>query len=149
MDGEGQIGRRREEVELLLQQQGIGAEVDEALALDQLRHDAADVLVDQRLATRDRDHRRAAFLHRPDTILDGQALVQDGIRVVDLAAARTGQIAAKQRLQHQHQGVAALAREALLHDVGADAQLLDQGYGQGCLDYKGNGPTELGATACF
>jgi hypothetical protein len=126
----GQVGAGREEVQLLLQQERVGAEIDEALAGHQGRRDLADLLVNQRLAPRDRDHRRAAVLDRLDALGDRKAPVQDLLRIVDLAAARTGEIAAEQRLQHEHQGIALPAEQALLQDVGPDPELLPQGYRQ-------------------
>ena len=107
----GEIGVRLEAVDLLLQQQRVGAEIDEFLARDDaLRRSSAISRVQQRLAAGDRDHRRAAFVDRLQALRDRQALVQDRIGIVDLAAAGAGEIAAEQRLQHQHQRVALDAR---------------------------------------
>ena len=78
------------------------------------------ILVDQRLAAGDRDDRRAAFLGGVERILDRDALVQDLVRIVDLAAAGAGEIAAEQRLQHQHERIALAAGEMLADDVAAD-----------------------------
>ena len=120
MHREEQIGRRLELAELLFQQQRVGAERDELLARHDALDDLADVLVDQRLAARDRDHRRAALVDRVEAFLHRQAPVEDRIRIVDLAAARAGEIAAEQRLQHQHERIALAAEELLLQEVGAD-----------------------------
>ncbi len=54
-------------------------------------------------------------------------------RVLDLAAAGAGQVAAEQRLQHQHQRVALHARNALLHHIGADPGRLLQGKAHAAL----------------
>ena len=75
-------------VELLLQQQRVGAQVDELLARDQLAHDLVDLGVDQRLAAGDRDHRRAALLDRADRLLDRHPPAQLVLGMLDLAAAR-------------------------------------------------------------
>jgi len=56
---------------------------------------------------------------RVHALLHRHALVQDLIGIIDLAAAGAGQVAAEQRLQHQHQRVL-LARQLLLHHIGAD-----------------------------
>src|SRR4029079_10014659 len=48
--GEEQVGRRLEQVELLLEQERVGAERDELLAGDQALHDLAYLTMDQRLA---------------------------------------------------------------------------------------------------
>ncbi len=106
MDRESKIGAGLEQVQLLFQQQRVGAEVNEPLARDQRGDDLADALVQQGLATRNRDHRRAALLDRRDAVIDREPPVQDFVRIVDLAATRTGQVAAKQGLQHEHQRIA-------------------------------------------
>jgi hypothetical protein len=50
----------------------------------------------------------------------GNAFVQDLVRIVDLAATGAGEIAAEQRLQHQHERIALAALDMLLDDVAAD-----------------------------
>ena len=124
MHREEQIGRRLEQMQLLFQQQRVGAERDELLARDDAFDDLADLLVDQRLAARDRHHRRAAFVDRVEAFLHRQPLVEDRVRIIDLAAADAGEIAAEQRLEHQHQRIALAPRQALLHDVGTDSRHL-------------------------
>ena len=44
------------------------------------------------------------FVGCVQALLDAQAAIQDRGRVIDLAAPGARQIAAEQRLQHQHQG---------------------------------------------
>ena len=83
-------------------------------------HDLRQLLVDQRLAAGDRHDRRAAFLGGVERVLDRDALVQDLVRIVDLAAAGACEIAAEQRLQHQHERIAFAARQMLADDVAAD-----------------------------
>ena len=108
------------------QQDGVRAQIDELLA----RHDAGDdlrhLLVDQRLAAGDRDHRRAALIHRAQRVRDAHPLLQDLLRIIDLAAAGAGQIALEQRLQHQHQRITLLAAQFAAGDVAADTIRLNQ-----------------------
>ena len=124
MHGEEQIGRRLEQVQLLLQQQRVGAQRDELLARHDALDDLADLLVDERLAAGDGDHRRAALVDGVEAFLYRKSLVQDRVGIVDLAAPEAGEIAAEQRLQHQHERVALAPREALLEYVRADDGLL-------------------------
>jgi hypothetical protein len=127
MDVEGQVWARGEEVQLLLEQERVRAEIDELLALHELLDDLADLLVEERLTAGDRDHGRAAFLGRLHAVRHREAAVQDMVRVIDLTAARAGQVAPEQRLEHEHERVALAAHEALLHNVGADLDLLSNG----------------------
>ena len=69
MDGKEQIGRRLEQMQLLLEQHSVRAEGHELLALDEAAHDLADLLVDQRLPAGNGDHRRAAFLRSVPALL--------------------------------------------------------------------------------
>ena len=60
----------------------------------------------------------------------------------DLAAARAGEVAAKQRLQHQDERIALTAQEMLLDDIGADLRNVTERYGHGlfllwCATFKG------------
>ncbi len=111
-------------VELLFEQQGVGAEIDELLPLQDAAHDLRQLLVQQGLAAGDGDDRGAAFVDGVECVLDRQALVQDLVRVVDLAAAGAGQVAAEQRLEHQHQRVSLTAGQMLPDHIGADPHRL-------------------------
>ena len=126
MHREEQIGRRLEQMQLLLEQQRVGAQRDELLARHDAFDDLADLLVDERLAAGDGDHRRAALVDRVEAFLHRQPPVQDRVRIVDLAAAEAGEIAAEQRLQHQHQRIALAPHELLLEQISADAHFLQK-----------------------
>src|SRR5262249_13331847 len=71
-------------------------------------------------------HRRAAFVGGVEALLDRQPAVEDRIGIVDLAAADASEVAAKQRLQHEHERVAFTPRQFLLEDVGANAHFLEK-----------------------
>src|ERR1700733_7790626 len=106
---EGQVRRRLVLVDVLREQDRIGAQIYEFLARDDARDDLRHLLVDQRLAAGNGDHRRAALVDRLERILDAHALLQDLLRIVDLAASRAGEIALEQGFQHEHQGEALYA----------------------------------------
>ena len=129
MDREEQVGRGLEQCELLLQQQRVGAQRDELLARHDALDDLADVLVDQRLAARDRHHRRAALVDRVEAFLHREAAIEDRIRIIDLAAAGAGEVAAEQRLQHQHERIALPPHELLLHEIRANLHFLEKRNG--------------------
>ena len=89
MHREEQIRGGLELPELFFEQKRVGAQRHELLARDNAFDDLADLLVDQRLATRYSHHRRAAFVDRVEAFLHRQPLVEDGVGVIDLAAAET------------------------------------------------------------
>ncbi len=121
-----QIGRGFKQVQLFLQQESIGAQRDELLARNDAFDDLADVAMDERLAARDRHHRRTALIDGVKAFLHRQAPVQDRIRVVNLAATETGEIATEQGLQHQHQRISLAPAELLLEQICADAHFLQK-----------------------
>jgi hypothetical protein len=51
-------------------------------------------------------------------------LIQDLFRVVDLAASSTREVAAKQRLEHQHERVTPAPTEVLADNIATDRQNL-------------------------
>ena len=77
-------------MQLLLEQQRVGAKRDELLAGDDAFDDLTDLAMDQRLAAGYSHHRRAAFVDRVEAVLDRQTLVEDRVRIIDLAAADAG-----------------------------------------------------------
>src|SRR4030095_13395093 len=89
-------GREQAGLELLLQEDGISAEVDVLLARDQRLDESADVGVHEGLAAGDRNDRRAALVHRREALLDRQVFSQDLRRVLDLAAAGASEITAEE-----------------------------------------------------
>ena len=121
-------GAGLELAEPLFQQQRVGADGDEFLAVERAPDDPGQVLVQQRLAAGDHHHRRAAFVDRLHAFFIGKALVENLVGIIDLAATGALQIAAKQRLQHQHQRVALATHEMLLDDIGANARALEHRY---------------------
>ena len=108
----------------LFHQQRVGAQIDELPPRDDALDDRRQFLVQQRLAAGDRDDRGAALIDRLQRVGDGNALIQDLVGIVDLAAAGAGQIAAKQRLQHQHQRIALSPGQLLADQIAADVKLL-------------------------
>src|SRR5664280_1000195 len=74
----------------------------------------------QRLAAGDGHHRRTALVHRAETFLGREVLLEHVRGILDLAASGASQIAAEERLQHQHQRIALAALDLLLQDVRSD-----------------------------
>src|SRR5271165_5610263 len=128
MDREEQVGRRLEQIELLLEQQRVGAQRHELLARDDAFDDLADIPVDQRLAAGDRHHRRSAFVDCLEAFFNRQPPIEDRLGIIDLAAPDAGEVAAEQRLQHQDQGIALTPEQLLLEDIGPNLEFLEERY---------------------
>ncbi len=114
-------------VDFLLEQQGVGADGHEFAAPEGALDDLGQFLVEQRLAAGDHHDRRAAFLDRPETFVDRQALVQDLVGIIDLAAAGAGEIATEQGLEHENERIALAPRKMLADHIGADFRHLRNG----------------------
>ena len=127
VDGERQILARLEEVDLFLEQQRVGAEVDVLLARDQAFDDLVDLRMHQRLAAGNGDHRRAALVDRAKALLGREVLLEHVRGILDLAAAGAGQVAAKQRLQHQHQRIALAALDFCFRTYVATVHIWETG----------------------
>ena len=92
--------------------------------------DLRQFLVQQRLAAGDDDDRRAAFVDGREAIVERQALIEDLVGIIDLAASRAGEIAAEQGLEHQDERKALASRQALANHIGADLRHLQNRYSQ-------------------
>ncbi len=123
----GEVVRGREAVEAPAQEHGVRAQVDVDLAGHELFDHALDVGVQQRLAAGDRHHGRAALLDGAEHVLDREALAQDLGRVLDLAAARAGQVAGEERLDLDDEGVVLGLLQAVPHEMGTDTDVLAEG----------------------
>ena len=118
-----------EEVKFLFQKQRVRAHINILLARDQAGDDLRHLGVQQRLPARDGDHGGAALLYRAEALLRGELSLQDVRRVLNLATAGTCQVAAKERLEHQHERILLPARELLLEYVSRYGPGLGDGYG--------------------
>ncbi len=127
MDRPVEIAVGLEPVDLLLEQQRIGADGDVFAACDGALNDFGQFLVQQRLAAGDDEDRRAAFVERFQALIDRNAEIEDLVRIIDLAAAGASKIAAIKRLQHQHEREALAPHQLLLGDIGADLRHLQDG----------------------
>ena len=124
VDAEGQVLRGREQAELFLEEDGIRAEIDVLPALHQLGHEPVDVGIHQWLAARNAHHRGTALLYSLDALLHGEVLLEYLGGVLDLAAARAGEVAAEERLEHEDERIPLSSSELLLDHIGSDRQHL-------------------------
>jgi len=128
VDREGEVGRRLVIVDALAKQERVRAQVDEPPARDDATNDLRHVLVQQRLAPGDRDDRSTAFIDCRETLLDRKPAIEDVLRILDLPTTGAFEIAAEERLEHEHQRIPLDAEKLLPDDVRADLELLSEGY---------------------
>src|ERR1700730_16888468 len=137
MDRPGEIGARLVLIDLLFEQQRIGADDRKFFARNDALDDLWQISVQQRLAPRPHDHRSAALIDRGQGVLNRDPFVKNGVGIVDLAAAGASEVAPEQRLQHQHQRIALATGQVLPNDIGADPYNLSEWYAHGgSLDGK-------------
>src|ERR1700691_5623159 len=80
-----------------------------------------------RFAAGDRDHGRSALIDRFEAGFGREICLQDVGRVLNLAASGASQIAAEQRLEHEHERIALASGEFLAQNVRSHGPHL--GYG--------------------
>ncbi len=124
VDGKGQILAGLKEVQLFFQQQRVRAQIDVFLASDQPFDNLVDLRVHERLAAWNRDHRCPALVHGLEALFRRQFLFQDVRRILNFAATCASQIAAKQRLEHQHKRIALPPAQLLFQHIGCNGPSL-------------------------
>lgn len=72
-----------------------------------------------------------ALVDCPKRFLDGKALLQGFLRIIDLAATGAREIALEKRFQHQYQRKTLFSRKLPLYQVLCDPVLLDHWNGRG------------------
>ncbi len=117
VDRKREILARRKEVQLLLQQKRVRAHVNVFLARDEPGNDLRHLRVQQRLAAGDRNHRGAALFDCLEALFRREFGLEDVRGILNLSAARTGEVAAEQRLEHQHERIPFAPAELLLQNI--------------------------------
>jgi len=132
VNAEGEVFGRFEEIDFPLEEEGVRAEVNVFFACDKALDDLVDFRMDQRFATGDRDHGGSAFLGGGPTLLGGQPFIENVIRVLDLAAARTSEIATEEGLEHEDEWVSLVAAQFLPENIRGDRpSLADRDWHRG------------------
>ena len=88
VDGEGQVLARFKQMDFLLEQQRICAQIDVLLACDQAFDDFADLRVQQGFPARDSDCRRATLIDRAEALLRGKLHFQHVAGILNFPTAR-------------------------------------------------------------
>src|SRR5215472_10439304 len=108
VNAEGKIPGWSKPVEILLEKNRIRAEIDKALALNHAPRNNIDLGVHERLAACYRDYRCTTLFGSVETLLGRHVAFEDIGRILDFPAAHTGEITAKEWLEHEHQWIAFL-----------------------------------------
>src|ERR1022692_2371609 len=133
----GEVLAGLEKVQLLGEQQSVGAQVDVLLARYQTTHDLVDARVHERFPARNGHRGHAALFHRAEALFGRQLALEDMTGILDLSAAGARQVAAIEGLQHEHQRVALAPLELLLQDVTGDGPHLRRGNGHISYNTRG------------
>ena len=123
----GQVLTGFEEVQLLFEQERVGAEIDVLFAGDESFDDFVDFRVHQRFPARNRYHRGAAFVDSLEALLRAHIHFENVRRILDLAATRACQIAAEEGFEHQHERIALVSRRPLAEHVAHNCPHLRDG----------------------
>ena len=110
--------------EHLLQLDGIGAEVEVFLPGNDPGDDLFDLRMEERLPSRDRHHRRPTLIDRLEALLRREVRTEDLRRMLDLSAAATGEIAAEEGLEHEHERIAMIATPPFAENMPYDGDHL-------------------------
>ena len=89
--------------------------------------------MEEGLAAGDDDDGGAAFIDRREAIGDRQALIENLVRIIDLAAPRASEIAPEQGFEHEDERKALASRQTLANHIGADLNHLQNWYSQSML----------------
>src|SRR5262245_26164133 len=135
MDAEGEKLRGLILIELSLHQNRIGAEIDIPLLINQPTDDLGHFWMDHGFTTRDAHNWSPAFLRCSPTLLRCKPLIEHMIRILNLSAAGTGQIAAEERLQHQHERIPLYPTQLLGKHILRDGSHLGKWNGHSSLSF--------------
>ena len=115
-------------MQLFFEQKCVGAEVNVLFARDQAFHDLVDLRVHQRFAAGNRDHGRAAFIHGFQHLFRAHVHFEHMSGILNFAAARAGQIAAEERLEHEDERIALASGKPLPEHVAGYGPHLRNGH---------------------
>jgi len=127
MDAEGEEFGGLEEVELALQEKGIGAEVDVLFAGDETFHDLVDFGMDERLPAGDGNHGGAALIGGRPALFRSEALAENVVGILDFSATCAGEVAAEEGFEHENERIAFVSAQFLPENIGSDGPCLTDG----------------------
>src|SRR5215470_3320956 len=92
--------------------------------------------MEQRLAASEHHDRGTAFVGGIKALVDAQALIEDGVRIIDLATAGAGEVTTEQGLQHQDQRIPSHTFQVATDNISAYADHLAQRNGHELISSK-------------
>jgi hypothetical protein len=92
--------------------------------------------MEQRLATGEHHDRGTALIYGIEALVDAQALIEDGVRIIDLATAGASEVTTEQGLQHQNQRIPSYTFQVPTDNIGAYADHLAQRDGHEQISSK-------------
>ena len=120
VNAEGEVFGRFEEIDFSLEKKGVRAEINVFFACDEAFDDLVDFRMDQWFATGDRDHGGSALIGGGPALFGGQPFIENVVRVLDFATARTGEVATEEGLEHEDERVSFVAAQFLPENIGSD-----------------------------
>ena len=127
VDGERKVLARFEKMQLLLEQERIRAHVDVLPAGHQALDNLLYAGMHQRFAAGDGDCGYAALFDGAEALFGRKFAFENMTGILDLPAAGAREIAAVERLQHEHQRVAFAALQLLLEHIAGNGPHLRRG----------------------
>ena len=120
VNAEGEVFGRFEEIDFSLEKKGVRAEINVFFACDESFDDLVDFRMDQWFATGDRDHGGSALIGGGPALFGGQPFIENVVRVLDFATARTSEVATEEGLEHEDERVSFVAAQFLPENIGSD-----------------------------
>jgi len=120
VNAEGEVFGRFEEIDFSLEKKGVRAEINVFFACDEAFDDLVDFRMDQWFATGDRNHGGSALIGGGPALFGGQPFIENVVRVLDFATARTGEVATEEGLEHEDERVSFVAAQFLPENIGSD-----------------------------
>ena len=114
--------RRKVVAHFLPHEHRVRADIDDAFALQQARHEVLDVRVDERLAAANAHHRSAAFVGSLEAIFERHQILDGGRILADASAAGAGEVAGVQRFKLENRGKFLHAANLVADDVPGDSR---------------------------
>ena len=124
VDAEGEVFCGFKEIELPLEEEGVGAEVYVFFAGDEAFDDFIDLGMDQGFTAGDGDHRGPALIRRVPALLGCESFIENVIGILDFTATCAGKVTTEEGFEHEDKGIAFVATDFLSENIGGNCPSL-------------------------